>query len=241
MYLQYGPYRHALAECLLSISRRPKQSPSGTVIGYFERWDISGEVQAASSAALTAVIQSLETAYGFNGRDATLYLSDGVTPSAHRLISADSVNGVQVVQPVQFPNGTGGEYSTYRSYQLALEAEFATDDDTATSNLTSFQETISITGNGGPKHVIIECLNARPVRQITLAATMIRAQQSGTASASTFYPTPPGPLWPQWLLNDSVTITKVGPIGTQSNFTTNWSYSFESSSPLTGAPTRRIV
>jgi hypothetical protein len=252
MYLQYGNFRHSLGETTLIISRLPRKASNGDTIGYTERWDISGMVLGATQALITAGINAIESAYSQNGKNAILFLSDGTTKSAHQLLTQYAIGGVRVAQPVQFPKSDPGEYATGRSYQLALEADFGFDEGDGANNgqgqntILQWSETLSITGDGGPKFVIRETLNTAPIAMQTRRVTKCRATQSGTAVGLTGYPPVPPPIWPQWLIHDEKTVVRSTPQQTGSGsqaqrteYPVSWSYQFESTGPLQGYPNRR--
>ncbi len=123
MILAYGSYRHALAEAGLSIRRETQFTANGVPTSIRERWRIDGVLQAESPEAVTRAIHELQTAYSRQAQDVALYLPDGTTPTAHVILSRDTIGGVRVTQSPSFPQGRGAEYSTFRSYTIELEAD----------------------------------------------------------------------------------------------------------------------
>ena len=239
MYLKYGAYTHAANDAAVVISRDALLGAAGVPYGYRERWDVSGFLQAETQAELTQAIAALQAAYAVPAQDAALLLSDGVTETAHRLDSSSAIGGVRVVAPPAFPQGAGAEYSTFRGYRLALEADIATGD---AVELLSFEEVLQFSG-GGPRHVHLETLAGPPRKQLANQHTIFRATQSGRAVGLSRYPIAPAPLWPaderrdqrQWSLRAP---RRSGPRGAASftEFEIVWTYAFESALPLSGKP-----
>ena len=235
MILAYGSYRHALAETAVAIARETTFSPTRVPLTTRETWRIEGILQAASSAELTAAIDALTKAYARQGQDATLYLPDGITPSAHRLLSRDTLGGVRVVRPPSFPEGRGPEYSTFRSYAIELQADFAaaeSDDAVLIS-----EEVLNFSG-GGPRWVYLPTLTGLPIKQIVQQATPIRVTQTGRAVGFARYPEPAEPLWPEAWHQETSTIARHlprrnGTQMTETEFEVQWNYQFEAVEMLT--------
>ena len=236
MYLKYGSYQHAANECAVVISREGIFSADGVPMGYRERWDIQGRLQADSQAAVTAAIGALQSAYAAHGQDLGLYLDNGAITS-HHLASAATAGGTQVVVPPSFPEGKGAEYSTFRNYAVAVEGVVV---DTA-HPILSWVEALNFTG-GGPEFGFLETLNGVPQKQLLKQATTFKATQQGQAVGHGSYPFIPAPLWPNAEhvhLRDIYYQTPVrkGLSGLVTEFPVRWSYAFESELPLVGSPT----
>jgi len=238
MYLRYGNYQHAVGEASVTISRHGLFSEAGLPRGVRERWDVQGRLQANDQGALTAAIQALVAAYSVQGQDVGFYF-DGGQPSGHHITSAATNSGVRVVMPPCFPDGKGAEYSTYRTYVLALEADWL--DPGAT--LLMWTETLSFQG-GGPQVAFLEPINGLPQKQLLKQATTFRVSQNGQAVGYLAYPVPAAPIWPaaEHVDRRSVRVDppkRSGPPGypTFTEYRVTWSYSFEDSGPLVGLPT----
>lgn len=238
MYLKYGNYQHAANEASLVISKETVFSEAGTARGLRERWHIQGRLQAAEQAALTAAIGALQAAYAIQAQDVGFYFDDG-QPTSHRIVSAATNGGVRVISPPSFPQGQGAEYSTFRTYAIALEAEWL---DTQAS-LLSWHETIRFSG-GGPQFGHLEPINGQPVKQLLKQATTFEATQSGEAVGYLAYPVPALPIWPQAEHVNRREIRydlprRTGPpsSATYTQFKVSWSYFFEDAGPLVGLPT----
>ncbi|MBS0263891.1 MAG: hypothetical protein JSS02_18275 [Planctomycetes bacterium] len=234
MYVQYGTYAHARNEAAVQIGKQALFSPRGYRRGLRETWRIVGVLQAADPGSLTEALASLRTAYATNGLDLGLYHDDG-TPTDHRIISANTLGGTRVLHSA-FPEGTGAEYSTFRSYSITVEAE--TPD--TTHDVLEFSEVVSFVGTGGPRLVFLETLAGPPQTQIARQFTTYRARQEGRAVGLTSYPTVPPPVWPAAELVDQRRVSLHTPRRTAtslSEYAVEWAYQFESTTPLTGTPT----
>ena len=240
MFFKYGSYTHAADECSLVVTKTPRFNEGGQQISTLERWDVAGFIQAASQAALTTAINSLASAYATNGQDATLLLNDGVTPTHHQILNANTLGGIRVVQAPSFPQGKGAEYSTFRSYSLVLEAEIPVSG--YASLLVFFEESITFKG-GGSRFVYLQTLTGLPQKQTVADNTPFMAMQQGRAVGYGGYPTIPSPLWPTSEHRDQRDIShksprRHGPTGSPqySEYESTWSYQFEDSAALSGTP-----
>lgn len=235
MLLKYGTYTHAHHECAIVITRRAQFSPRGHRRFVRETWQIAGWLHGANPAELTGAIAALRTAYAATGVDAGLYLDDGQTPTDHVLLSAQTLGGVRV-RALDFPHGTGAEYSTFRSYQITLEADFPE----ASPTLWDFAEALTFQGTGGPRRLFLETLDGVPQLQLVAAQTTYRAVQRGRAVGSSGYPVLALPLWPGEEHLDRRQVTYVAPERHGPDlvhYIITWQYSFESATPLLGLPT----
>lgn len=244
MILKYGTYTHDDNECALVITKTNTLNDAGIPWKTTERWEISGQLNAASQSALTTALTALSTAYSTQGLDLTLYENDGVTPSAHQIISSSTIGGTRVVNKPQFPTSEGAEYTTYRKYTLAVEADYYTT--AAGSNILAWEETLTFTGTGGPRTVIIELRNGPPQRQIVSQQTAVEVRQTGRAVGRLTYPRPSSPIWPgfenQWSRGVSYGAPKTFGEGTNrtlTEYSTTWEYTFTAPSPLAAYPSNR--
>jgi hypothetical protein len=238
MYLKYGNYRHADNEVAVTIAKEGLFTQAGMPRGVRERWNLQGRLHAADQAALGAAIAALSAAYSIQGQDLAFYLDTGER-SSHAILSAATNGGVRVVSPPSFPEGKGAEYSTFRSYTIALEAEVLDPDAT----VLNWNETVSFTG-GGAQFGFFEPIEGLPQKQLLRVCTTYRASQSGEAVGSFHYPAPAPPLWPgaEHLPQREIRYDlpkRMGPPGqaTYTQYRVSWSYHFEDAGPLVGLPT----
>ena len=251
MIFAYGSYAHPIDEVALVVSREALKNAAGEIYAHHTRFDVTGFLQvdegaseAITKASMTAAIAALETAYKQPNRDAKLLLNDGSTSSAHVILASQTLGGVRIAKPVSFPVGDGGEYSTYRRFTVALEADVLAN--AMTTTLVEWDEVVRISGDGGPRRVVIETRYGKPEEQIVSQRTPVLATQSGRAVGLLSYPTAPPPLWPKYIDNTRTDVQRdapkrVGPAGSANQFRDyqiTWSYQFISPVPLTGIPHR---
>lgn len=195
MRLRYGGYTHQTGECSVVIRKEKTLSDRGVITGFKEFWRISGMLMANSVAELTTAILAFEQAYSRSNLDLEL-LTDAGTPTAHRLIAAQTTGGV-LIRALAYPVGDGAEYTTFRRFEIEAEADYSLNI-TGGQAVVSFNQVISQTGTGGPRYATIETRNGPPVRQIVSQRTPIIVTQSGSATGLQRYPTPPAPLYPRY-------------------------------------------
>jgi len=236
MKLRYGNYTHPIGEAGVKIARSAIYNDAGIPFAIRETWTIDGMILANSQAAIGTAIAALEAAYASDGRDVALLFDDG-TPTEHAIANSATLGGVRVVQPPSFPHGVGAEYSTYRTYQIVLDAQVLN-----ASGLLSFDESISFTG-GGSRVGFVETLQGPPQKQTLVQQTSYRAAQSGRAVGLLGYPIVPNPIWPKDEHTDQRRIDRRAPRrrgGFNSilftEYEVTWSYTFESAKPLNGLP-----
>jgi len=200
-----------------------------------ETWRIVGVLHAADQPFLTSAIAALRSAYNVNGLDLGLYLDDGVTLTDHVLTSSAALGGTRVTA-LEFPTGSGAEYSTFRSYSISVEARLPRH----IAEPARFSETLSFEGNGGPRMVFLDTLAGLPQQQIVRQQTTYRARQEGRAVGLATYPGVAPPIWPAAELPDQRRLILRSPrrvAGNLTEFVAEWTYVFESISPLAGGPT----
>src|SRR5262245_20752918 len=224
MYLKYGSYTHAQNEPAVQIARRALFSPRGYRQAVRDTWRIVGELHAASPTALTAAIAGLRSTYKLNGLDLGLYLDDQTTHTDHALLSGASLGGTRVTA-LDFPSGSGAEYSTFRSYSITVEADFPD----ASTNLLDFSETLSFDGTGGPRVVFLDTLEGSPQPQLAQQRTTYRARQQGRAVGLATYPGAAPPIWPTAELLPERRLVLRSPrriAGNLAEFVVEWTYVF---------------
>jgi len=227
MRLSYGSYLHQENEVAIRIGASRVFNDAEQSIETRITWTIDGQLHATSQALLRAEILALEAAYSVDYGNLILYQNDGVTV-AHNLMNAGSTTGVRITQPPSYPQGSGAEYSTYRTYTIQAEATYNYPG--PVSPLVSFSETVSIRG-GGPVYAIVETVEGPAERQKIRNFSACRATQSGSAVGRFDYPPVPAPLFPDYQMEDP-TISRTGPDktgqNTLQNYKVSWSYEFAS-------------
>lgn len=233
LQFRYGGYSHEAGEVTIaSISVRADFSARGEPVLSRMQWQIQGQLNANDPADLTAKLRNLEGAYNNQAQDAGLYFVGG-GPTAHYLPNGTSIGGVRSLG-VSYPKGDGAEYTTFRNYSITLEADYPF----AGTNLLEYRETLRFVGTCGPEWIYLFPLTGEPERQQVLAKTTQKVTQSGSAMGFLSRPSPPPPLWPA---NEHEQARTIGPTsprvlrGRQIDFGIEWSYEFESATPLNGS------
>lgn len=225
MYFQYGNYAHAVGEVDLRTSCRTVFDAADRPSTYVERWDLYGQLQDVSPAALTALANSMQAYYGQPAYQAGLFISAGV-PSHNYWIASNTISGIRLVAPPGYPDGTRIQFVNARDYIISLEAEFVYP---GSRNLTEFHETLEMTGNGGPRIVTIELRRGKPVTQQVSESTPVVLIQHGSATGRFRYPyeAVPPPLFPNYLNGPEVRPIKEGARFRGNSFTDwalRWNY-----------------
>jgi len=251
VYLQYGTYRHPVGEVgVPTIQHASKLTDGDLLYGATETWNIRGTLQADTQAALVAAMAALRAAYATNYRDIGLYYEDG-TSTGLQMPGLNELGGVKVLEGVSF-EADGAALSTFINYSIKVVGDFGVDPGSGgqgqpgnvpgfDGGVISFSETLQFIG-GGPTFVMRTALVGPPIRQPTAQATPYHAIQSGHAVSLLGEPTPPGPLWPQHEHRERRRESPSSPerAGDANilyrNFRKEWSYEFESATPLIGRP-----
>jgi hypothetical protein len=192
IFLEYGDYRHAIGDAAVSINRVGEFNDLGVCYAIRETWSIQGRLIASSQNGVSTAISRLESAYYVGNRPIGLYfghesggkvIKDGATQ--HSIVPGRTIDGVRVrVQP-SYQLNTGGEYTTYRHYNIAVEALVKTG--LYGSDIAAWDE--SVTSQGGqPRDIVIETLNTAPVIQRTAAQTAFYVTQTGRAVGLNTWP-----------------------------------------------------
>ena len=235
MIFKYGSYAHSANEVSLTVSKQAEFSDLGYRRGTRETWTIAGVLQGGSQTEITSAIAALQTAYGTNGLNAGLYLDDGMTVTAHFLDSSATRGGVNV-KSVSFPQGKGAEYSTFRTYQVVLEALFPEEE----SVYLSWTESISTTGTGGPKFILVPLISGAAQKQIVQQNTVVKVSQRGSATGVANWPSPAAPLFPDYEKVEQRSISRDTPRMHRTNnegYRVSWSYAFEDGAWFSANPT----
>lgn len=236
-------YTHGLDECAVVISHETETNDALLPVAQIKRWTITGRLIADTEAALTTAIAALEAQYTYNLQDVAIVSNDGSTYTAHRISASNTFGGI-VCKGVNYPIGTGAEYTTYRSYEIVLEARVGglvlVGGQQA---LYSYQESLSFRGTGGARYSILETRNGPPQVQIVSEFTPVYATQVGSAIGySGQIPAPP-PIWGDYEDQPARVITYVSPQATgsgsslsQLKYETSWNYSFMAPGAFNGQP-----
>lgn len=232
--LKYGSFAHAIGEVGIQIARTFSYDEKQEKSLRTETWTLDARLKGTDVADMKTKIEALVAAYSINRQDLILFDGDGVTRTAHALISANSRDGTRVLS-TDFPESEGPEHVTFRNYRIVVEAEFEI---AGRPELLIFHE--SVTSSGGlPRHVWQESLTGVPVKQTVVEKTVFKATQSGMAVGNFRFPAIPSPLFPDDL-DEEVQITKDGPrevsTGKFREFQISWVYTFTDEAKLLPEP-----
>ena len=188
MYFKYGNFKHDDNDIdLMSVSSERMYSPRNQVM--FDRKELrcQGRICATGQSTIRSRIQALEAGYETDLGDVGLYHDDH-TKSAHFLSSAGAVNGVRVLK-YEFGREGGGEYATYRTYNIAFQADYLNYEDT----IVSFKEEMIVQGTGGPSWELVPTFNTIPVSYVHHLYTPQTIIQRGEAMGLQGWPLIPLP------------------------------------------------
>ncbi len=236
-YWAYGTYVHAASEVQLAVSKHAVFSARGYRQALNVSLTIAGKLISTDGTigTLTTQMQNLENYYAVDGLNCGLYLDSALTqPTQHVFNSGLTIGGTRVMS-LEWANGDGTEYVTYRGYTITIQMTFP-----GANNILEFHESISIKGNGGPRVIVLECLEGLPQPQTVCQFTKCTATQRGSAKGLFGYVPDPAPIWPNALRNDLVGDGKEGPIVAANGlwqFGSHWEFMYESNEPLGGIPT----
>jgi len=219
MKLKYESYSFNESTTAMQISTSTVFDSRGRPDKAEQTWQITTVIQANSQADITTGIDALVTALSVPEGTLTLYNNNGTTKSAHEVTNCHT-------QTIGYPKGTGAEYANQRTIELTVTG-YA--DIVKSDELVSFQETLTFYG-GGARHIFMETISSTPKKYQTNAKTIYRATQSGSATAKTNYPVPPGKLFPGQEMEENPRITK-SPRYQESGeqrFTISWTYQYGS-------------
>jgi hypothetical protein len=233
MILQYGAYPHQPAECHFDVDKSKTFDPDGVAISFVETWNVRGRIEGSSRADLTAKLQALEAAYSVDGHNLTLFDIDGTTPTIHRMVSANSLYGVQITR-FGYEDSNNAEYSTFRNYSYTAQVEYLLNPSGPTAGFNnSYQSSISYVGNGGANFIVKPMRNGSPVKQIISDQTPVQVTQTGSVTNRVAQPSADAPIYgtahllPGTQLKHDTRKTSGG----ATEFVTSWSYQFLASLP----------
>lgn len=232
MQLVYGSYTHDENEVSLASVRTSLYSDTRIKIGYTERWTINGRIQGSSQSDLTTKINALRAAYAVDGGN--LYLKDNSGANTSLVIlNSNTTSGVKIME-VSIPDLSGAQYTTFVDYTIIADAEVVAQ----TETYESYSDSISITGNGGPKRILMETATGVPIIQTVKQRTKVLAVQNGRASSRGSIPPYPQFLFPG-LVQDSSQINKFMGVSVQNGvvvYEIGWNYVYESVSAVSAIP-----
>jgi hypothetical protein len=221
--IRYGSYAFTVGTTTYTHTIEPQfneeQQRTMTVV----RIALDGEHQG-SAATLRTLIQQMERAFSVDGGDFTVTAPDGTEVA--RVNSADTITGLRV-KILAYPDGKAIEWVGRRTFHIELEGEIAVSSPGGFVGSSSFSQTITYEGTGGPRTVIVETMFGDPIEQQTNARTKCRCIQEGRAADRNRPLSPPPPLYPD---REKVDLRRVSAPSTEGEIT--WQYVFESIRPF---------
>jgi hypothetical protein len=201
--------------------------------------DVSTTIIGSGQADITAKENACMVALSQPYQDFILKQDSGAD-SGTRLINRTSLSGVMLTEGPNFKTAGRGEYVNQRTVEFTVEAEYIFPG--AQSLILSWEESITVRGNGGPSYVWRFPFNApAEVQQVTLQS-LITTVQRGRGVGHTRYPTAAAPFAGRpagIFVNDTETVVRGSPksIGRGwVEYPIEWSYEYRSPAPVVGTP-----
>jgi hypothetical protein len=192
MKFKYGTFEHDENDIdLVSVNSQRMYSQRNRCVFDRKTLQCRGRLCVSGQSAIKAKIQALEAGYEQDLGDVGLYHDSGAK-SAHFLSSVGAINGVRVLR-FEFGHEGGGEYATYRTYNIIFQADYLNYEDT----IYSFRETMELVGTGGPRWVLVPTFSLIPIPYMVNLFTPLTIRQTGEAIGVQGWPLNPGPAFGQ--------------------------------------------
>lgn len=224
MIIRYGSYPFTVGTTSYTHTIEPQFNENLQRTQTLIRIALDGEHQG-TAATLRTLIQQMERAFSADGGDFTVTAPDGT--EVCRVNSADTISGLRV-KILAYPEGKNIEWVGRRTFHIELEGEIAVPGLGGLSGgASSFSQTITYEGTGGPRTTIVETMFGDPIEQQTNARTKCRCIQEGRAADRNRPLSPPPPLYPD---REKVDLRRISTPSTDGEIT--WQYVFESIRPF---------
>lgn len=249
MKFGYGGWRAEDGEfAVRTFSTVGKRGQNQQLESVIRTLDVEFQIIREGQAAISTRFAQLEGFIRFDGRDVGFYQDNG-SPSRIFIRNAESTSGVYITQYPSVTPEDGADYATHLKGTCGFAAEYAPTGFFGGSGgggrqqLSSYDETLSFQGNGGPRVGWAESDTQRARAYVLADYTKCMATQTGRASwvvDTPTWPSPNNPLWPRHLVNEADGVQKtLRQSGGQFECTTTWNYSFEGSAPFFGTSRTR--
>jgi hypothetical protein len=236
MYVKYtsqgGSYTHSPGEVEFTTSSEAIMDDLGNPIGYRDIVTLRGMLRANADvslsdpsvyqAAITSKILEMQRIYSYHFGTLGLYHDNG-TQSAH------IIGPCRIIRAPSFPDGSGAEYTTYRTYEIVVDSlrrAVLLD----RPQILKLQQGFHVLG-GGPRIVYRPTLRGTPLSQISAERTTFRIVQTGQAIGTQIYPIPTPPQWPLLEIpTERRVVNSIVPYVPQmgaAQYSVDWSYLFE--------------
>lgn len=213
-----------------------EMSPQGLPLRYITTYDVEAFLIGVSQTDLSQQEATLRVALSKPKQDFILKTDTGQISSS-AIISKATMSGTRV-RNIDFRDATDAEYVNRRTVTFSVDAIYLIAN--AANAVISWRQSIRIVGTGGPRRSWRFPVNAPSIRQQLTPFSLITATQSGEAVGHTRAPTPPFPIWPGYIVDESVDEGESSPenLGqSYINYPVTWSYRFErGDGPLIGSP-----
>lgn len=204
---------------------------------------VKATLDGIGQTALSLAEALCRTALSRDYRDLILVQDNGFASSV-RLINIASLTGVHIVDGPHFNEFMNGEFVNCRTVEFAAEAEFINAGyETA---ILSWQESMTVNGNGQPQIVWRFPVNATAIPQVVSPTSLITTVQAGRAVGHTAYPVVPVPIFGKKpkggvFRGDRSSVKKDSPRAYGRGYIEypiSWNYVWESILPLDANPNR---
>lgn len=240
MNLTYGAYQHAGKTVTPRIESEVLETPRGQTYAIRQTVTVEGTLVGDDAEDVAEQVEELIAAYATPGQDLLWTFPDDSGVPELTLRNSACVGGVRVIQPPSFVAGEGPEYSNYRKYVLTVQGDVRL---TGASfpTIWEYSQTLSRVGTTGPVVVFQPTKYTRPLPVRTRAFSLQTVTQTGTIAGTLGYLLPATPIWPAALKHESATVSEdaaprqwINGVGV--GWARSWTYTFESATPLPGAP-----
>lgn len=241
MMAEYGNYRHAINTTGMTFTTDVEENESGVPIRMNWMANLEGRLRnptPADPSALDPIIAEMQAYYSIPGQNFGLLHDDGRRTQSY-FLNSKTIGGIRP-KLMAFPNYQGGEYCTYRKFQIAIQFQTLVAD---TVTYLKFSENLQIDG-GGEVYGVKEVNFGPGTRQRLRTHSKCVATQSGSAVGRNVFPDIPQPIWPDALRTTEPRIsTSIRPRGSiqtgrysREECEISWTYEYEWPTRLDGIP-----
>ncbi len=230
--LTYGSFSFPRETTLVPIALTFSHKSDGSRDRARRIWLVTTVLQVDSDGNAEANIKTatvaLETAL-VDGRDLTLFQTDGETKTAH-----GTATNCRILS-LRYPQPTGPELAVRRTAQVEFESITEVD---VNKNVISFTETLTFSNGGFPRSVVQETIEGIAAGPFIVASNpKFLCVQSGQATGRLFWPAPAASRFPSFLIEAiDLPLSTARADNGDLRFVTRWMYRHESPTPISGFP-----
>lgn len=233
----YGAFEHPKNEVAFNgISRQMQWSETGRANIFRESWSLRGRIVKPGMSAIMTALNSVRSAYSYNGRSAGLRDPNGLLTSFY-MNNNEAIGGVIVTDSVSHGAIEKADGVNYLNYTFGLQMDSFS---SAPDDLLSYSEQLSFSDNyGGPLLIGRVPLSGPPIIQAISTHSFFYATQSGSLTCRTPNPQPEAMIFPGALMGDEssrqITFTSGKTVrGVPVEYGVSWVYKYRSISPFFG-------